>query len=101
MDPFTATTYLELEILRNREPRRQAPYPHQRRVPEVIKLAKRWDDENRLRIYSAALVPRMRRSALTAVKKDLQYDKLILDRRGPNSEEAHIGRASQGPTLRV
>ena len=96
MDPFTATTYLEPETLRNREPRKQAPYPHQRHVPEVIKLAKRWDDVNRLRIYPAALVPRRRRSALPAVKKDHQYDRLILDRRGPNSEETHIGRASQG-----
>ena len=48
-----------------------------------------------MRIYPAALVPRMRRSALTTVKKDLQFDRLILDRRNPNSSEAHIGRASQ------
>jgi hypothetical protein len=96
LDPFTATAYLEPETLRNREPRRQAPYPHQRHAAEVIKLARRWDAVDRLRIYPAHAVPRLRRSALTAVKKDMEYDRLILDRRGPNSEESHVGRASQG-----
>ena len=95
LDPFTASTYIEPEILRGRAPPKQAPFPLQRNVSEVIKLAKRWDAVNRLRLYLASEVPKKRRSALTAVQKDELFDRLILDRRGPNAEEAHLARASQ------
>ncbi len=37
----------------------------------------------------------MRRSAIMSVLKDENWDRLILDRRGPNGEEAHLRRSSQ------
>ena len=61
----------------------------------MLKLARRWDDSDRLRLYRAAEVPTMRRSPVTAVVKNEQWDRLILDRRGPNGEEARLKRASQ------
>ena len=45
--------------------------------------------------YLASDIPKTRRSAFTALRKDRIFDRFILDRRGPNPEEAHIARASQ------
>lgn len=49
LDHFTAAAYLEPEGLRRRQPVVEAPFPVQRGVSEVFKLARRWDFVERLR----------------------------------------------------
>lgn len=67
-------------------------------VGEVVKLARRWDSVGRLRLFAAEEVPAWRRSTLTPVRKNERWDRMILDRRGPNGEEARLRRASQEQT---
>lgn len=94
-DSFTAAIYLEPEVLRRRQPHIEAPFPRQRDVDEVIKLAPRWDAVGRLRRFAPSEVPTWRRPTPTSVRKSERWDRLILDRRGPNGGEARLRRASQ------
>lgn len=86
LSPFSVATFLEPRVLPGRGPIIPTPVPVQKRRSEVLRLALRWDAVDRLRIFPERLLPRMRRSPVTAIAKSSEFDRLILDRRGPKEK---------------
>eukprot|EP00974_Lingulodinium_polyedra_P088976 8625900-Lingulodinium_polyedra.AAC.1 len=72
-------------MLLGRVPDRQAPFPRQRGLPEVLRLACRWDAVGRLALFPKDEVVPRQTAPITAVPKDEEHDRLILDRRGRNA----------------
>eukprot|EP00971_Amphidinium_carterae_P258056 5121972-Amphidinium_carterae.1 len=90
LEPWVAMTYVHPEALCNRRPRLSPPKVVQRHREQMLQLARRWDGAWRLALFPASEIPRDSRSVITAVLKDENFDRMILDRRARNCVEGQI-----------